>query len=139
MKQTAFSSTDLIKALAIVNAFETSQPFGDYAACVVLNDGAGVSYGINQFTHRSGSLLAVVDTYLKLGGSVGRSVLENAVPLLERREPAVIRSLADDDRLKKALSAASITREMRQAQIEIALERYLKPAVAECARASESR
>src|SRR5262245_45531544 len=97
VKQAIFSTADLLKALAIVNIFETGKPFGDFAACVVLNDGAGVSYGINQFTHRSGSLLAVVEKYFELDGAVGRPIIENALPLLKRREPAVIRSLAADD------------------------------------------
>ncbi len=42
-----FTEIDKLKAVAIVNIFETSRPFGDYAAYAVLNDGAGVSYGIN--------------------------------------------------------------------------------------------
>jgi hypothetical protein len=40
----------LLKALAIVNIFETGKPFGEFAAVAVLNDGAGISYGISQFT-----------------------------------------------------------------------------------------
>ena len=32
-----FTRSEKVKALAIVNVFETSKPFGDYAACVVLN------------------------------------------------------------------------------------------------------
>src|SRR5256885_6130459 len=75
-----FTEKDKLKALAIVNIFETSRAFGDYAACVVLNDGAGVSYGINQFTHRSGSLAAVVETYLNNGGNVGREMLMARMP-----------------------------------------------------------
>lgn len=47
-----YTENDKLKALGIVNIFETSQPFGDYAACVVLNDGAGVSYGIDQLSAR---------------------------------------------------------------------------------------
>ena len=68
----SFSEKDKLKALAIVHIFETSKAFGDYGACVVLNDGAGVSYGINQFTHRSGSLLEVITAYFRNGGTVGR-------------------------------------------------------------------
>jgi hypothetical protein len=51
-----FSERDKLIALAIVHIFETGKAFGDYTAVAVLNDGAGISYGINQFTHRSGSL-----------------------------------------------------------------------------------
>jgi hypothetical protein len=67
-----FSKLDLNLAATIVHIFETGRPFGDYAACVVLDDGAGISYGISQFTHRSGSLGAVVERYIKLGGSCRR-------------------------------------------------------------------
>ena len=134
VKQGRFSAFELLKAMAIVNIFETGKPFGDFAACVVLNDGAGISYGTNQFTHRSGSLADVVERYLELDGTVGRVVFEGALSYLRRSEPAIVRSLARDARLKKALRSAASTREMRLAQVEIAFERYLKPAVDECTR-----
>ena len=117
--------TDLLKALAIVNIFETGKPFGEFAAVAILNDGAGISYGISQFTHRSGSLAAVVERYLELDGAVGRFVLENALPNLRRKEPVVIRAYSKDERVKKALRAAAVTREMRIAQSQIAFEKYL--------------
>ncbi len=127
-----FSDRDKLKALAIVHIFETSRPFGDYAACVVLNDGAGVSYGINQFTHRSGSLLAVVQSYLANGGKVGTSVLEANLPMLRRSTPTAIRSLSENEQLKKALKAAAVTIEMKNAQTHVAFERYLRPAIDIC-------
>ncbi len=125
---------DLLKALAIVNIFETGKPFGEFATIAVLNDGAGISYGISQFTHRSGSLAAVIERYLELDGTVGRHVLENALPNLCRKEPVVIRAYAKDERIKKALRAAAVTREMRVAQLQIVFERYLKAAIGECER-----
>src|SRR5436190_10953063 len=123
MRHYAFSINNLLKALAIVNIFETGKPFGEFAAVAVLNDGAGVSYGISQFTHRSGSLAAVVERYLKLGGKIGRTLFETALPNLKRAEPVVIRAYARDERFKKALRAAAITREMREAQLQIGFER----------------
>ncbi len=63
---------DISKAMAIVSIFETGKPHGNYAALVVLNDGAGISYGIKQFTHRSGSLLQVVEKYLATDATAGR-------------------------------------------------------------------
>ena len=126
--------TDLLKALAIVNIFETGKPFGEFAAVAILNDGAGISYGISQFTHRSGSLAAVVERYLELDGAVGRFVLENALSNLRRKEPVVIRAYSKDERVKKALRAAAVTREMRIAQLQIAFEKYLQPAMDECER-----
>jgi hypothetical protein len=124
---------DLLKALAIVNIFETGKPFGEFAALAVLNDGAGVSFGINQFTHRSGSLAAVVERYLELDGKVGRFILEHALPNLRRSEPVVIRAYSRDERFKKTLRAAAITREMRAAQVQVGFEKYLKPAADACA------
>ncbi len=127
-----FTDTDKRKALAIVHIFETSQQFGDYAACAVLNDGAGVSYGINQFTHRSGSLSAVINLYLRTGGQIGRSAFAKSMPLLRSKSAGSITMLAADTRFKKALEAAAITREMREAQDEIAFQNYLLPAIAAC-------
>ncbi len=91
-----FTEKDKLKALAIVHVFETSNPFGDYAACVVLNDGAGVSYGINQFTHRSGSLAAVVREYLGRGGQIGRDRLIATLPQLGRKTVAAINDVGAD-------------------------------------------
>lgn len=127
-----FTDTDKLKALAIVNVFETSLPFGDYAACALLNDGAGISYGINQFTHRSGSLLEVAVRYLKNGGRIGRGVIEESLPLLKSNSRRSIRSLAVNQRFVMALKAAARTREMRFAQNEIASEKYLLPAIEAC-------
>lgn len=129
-----FSEKDKLKALAIVNIFETSKAFGSYAACVVLNDGAGVSYGIAQFTHRSGSLWEVVERYLNAGGQIGREVLTAAIPLLKRSNVASIETLASDSRFKKALIAAAVTREMKEAQHFVASTRYLRPAIDICTR-----
>ena len=129
-----FSEKDKLKALAIVNIFETSKAFGSYAACVVLNDGAGVSYGIAQFTHRSGSLWEVVERYLNAGGQIGREVLTAAIPLLKRSNVASIETVASDARFKKALIAAAVTREMKEAQHFVASTRYLRPAIDICTR-----
>ena len=118
--------------LAIVSVFETSCPFGDFAAYAVLDDGAGVSYGISQFTHRSGSLWKVLDSYLTGGGVVGRKVFQDALPLLRRTDPAAIDALAASRTFAKALKAAAITREMRTAQILAADGLYFQPALDAC-------
>jgi len=132
VKQPVFAEADLLKAMAIVNIFETGKPFGDFAACVVLNDGAGVSYGISQFTHRSGSLLEVVERYLASESGVGRGQLENALVFLRQTNSSALGTLAANLRFRKALQAAAVTREMREAQLHVAFERYLKPAVEAC-------
>lgn len=128
-----FTEKDKMKALAIVHVFETGKPFGDYAACVVLNDGAGISYGINQFTHRSGSLAAVIKTYLR-GGQVGRELMTSKLSILNDRSAAAIQRLSADLAFQRVLRAAATTEEMRAAQREIAYTRYLRPALEICER-----
>ncbi len=127
-----FTRTDKLKALAIVHVFETSRSYGDFAACTVLNDGAGISYGINQFTHRSGSLAAVIGRYLQNGGKIGTSVIASRMPVLRDASRASILSLSSDTAFKNALRAAAVTREMKIAQIDTANDLYLKPAISIC-------
>ncbi|MGB7069628.1 MAG: chitosanase [Pyrinomonadaceae bacterium] len=127
-----FSKIDKEKAAAIVRIFETGRAKGDHAAVAVLDDGAGISYGIGQFTHRSGSLAAVVEMYLTAGGAVGRDELAAKLPALRKRGEAAIGELAADARFKKILKAAALTSEMRFAQTAVLDERYMKPAVEAC-------
>lgn len=127
-----FTKNDKLKALAIVSVFETSQPFGDYAACVVLDDGAGVSYGICQFTHRSGSLAEVVEPYIQNGGKIGVTIMAGCRSALRDTSAASIERLAANAQFRNALRAAAITREMKAAQNGVATERYLAPAIALC-------
>jgi len=134
VKHRSFTDLDLLKAMAVVSIFETGRPFGRFDQVAVLNDGAGISYGFLQFTHRSGSLAAVVEEYLRLGGDVARGLLTNALPLLRRTEPAIVRNVSLNDHLKKALRDAAATGEMREAQMHVAVECYLKPAIDECER-----
>jgi len=123
---------DISKAAAIVNVFETGKPRGNYAAIAVLNDGAGVSYGIKQFTHRSGSLLQVVERYLATDATTGRETLQARIPILRRPTKLAIDTLAGDERFKEALKEAAKTSGMRAAQDAVATERYMNAAIAEC-------
>jgi len=123
---------DIKKAAAIVNIFETGKPSGNYAALAVLNDGAGISYGIKQFTHRSGSLLQVVEKYLVSVGGVARETIESRLPLLKRSTKLAIDTLAADHEFKQALKLAAKTTDMQAAQDTIATERYMAKALGEC-------
>lgn len=127
-----YSNEDKAKAMAIVNIFETGAPFGNYGSVAVLNDGAGISYGLFQFTHRSGSLRSVVEKYLANGGEMGRGVIGSRVPMLRTRTKAAIESLAGDTAFKKILAAAAFTGEMRAAQHAAADEMYVRPALDAC-------
>lgn len=127
-----FSERAKLTALAIVHVFETSKPFGDYGAVAVLNDGAGVSYGVSQFTHRSGSLRKVINTYLGMGGTVGAAVLRDRGHLLIDTSPNAVTALSNDRQFKDALRFAGETDEMREAQNQIAENFYLLPAIGAC-------
>jgi hypothetical protein len=129
-----FSDRAKLIALAIVHVFETSKPFGDYSAVAVLNDGAGISYGINQFTHKSGSLAAVIERYIELAqyneNQTDLAYLVNFLPSL--RQKVRIDELSKNTVLKSTLRDLGSDPFMRQAQNEIAFERYLRPAIAAC-------
>lgn len=128
----SFTDLDKLKSIAIVNIFETGRPFGNYEAVAVLNDGAGISYGISQFTHRSGALAAVVMRYLELGGQIGRRVLEQNLGILRSASSVAVAIGSQNAQLKAVLRAAAVTREMREAQHHVAYRRFLLPAVAAC-------
>ena len=132
----AFTEKDKLKALAVVNIFETGKSFGDYSAVAVLDDGAGISYGISQFTHKSGALAAVIERYLELGGVVGKRVIGLRSELLKKRTSVAVKALADDEEFKKVLKAAALTSEMQEAQMLVMFERYLKPALDVCSEKS---
>jgi hypothetical protein len=124
----SFSERAKTIALAIVKIFETSKPFGNYSAVAVLNDGAGISYGVSQFTHKSGSLWAVIQRFDFLGGTIPASI--NALTSqFFSATPSNIKKLAANDQVKAALRKLGKDPLMQQAQREIAFERYLKPAI----------
>ncbi len=127
-----FNIQDKRTALAIVRIFETGRAEGDHSACVVLNDGAGISYGAYQFTHRSGSLAEVADAYLATGCPVGASVIASRIGVLRNTGRASLAAAAADARLRRALRAAGVTSEMRSVQFEVAVRRYLQPAIGFC-------
>lgn len=127
-----FSENDRLKAIAIVNIFETGRPFGEYGAIAVLNDGAGISYGINQFTHRSGALAEVVTRYLESGGEIGAKVLRQNLGLLRSSSGVAIAIISQSRQVKAALRAAAVTRQMREAQHDAAYRRFMLPAAAAC-------
>ncbi len=127
-----FSLLAKLTALAIVHIFEASKPFGAFDAYVVLPDGAGVSYGVSQFTHRAGSLAAVIVNYLSAGGSVGADYFKQILPVLKQKGEGAIKQLAADKKFKHFLQLAAETDEMRAAQVDVATEKYLQPAIDAC-------
>lgn len=53
---------------SILSVFETGKTEPDYGALVILDDGAGITYGKHQSTDRSGSLDQIVLRYIDRGG-----------------------------------------------------------------------
>ncbi|MBX3243766.1 MAG: chitosanase [Acidobacteria bacterium] len=135
MKQpeTNFSEKDIRTAAAIVRIFETGSVKGRYSALAVLNDGAGISFGISQFTHRSGSLAKVVEQYLANGGTVEKDVMLLHLNTLRSPSKASIHGLAANKAFRSALKRTAETKEMRLAQEQIAHEMYMQPAIRACA------
>lgn len=131
--ETNFSEKDIRTAAAIVRIFETGLPAGRYSALAVLNDGAGISYGVSQFTHRSGSLQKVVEQYLANGGTVAVNTFRKHLPALRLRTASAIRSLAANAEFRNSLVRAGATDEMRAAQEHVAYEMYMLPALRACA------
>jgi hypothetical protein len=127
-----FTERAKLIALAIVHIFETGKAMGDYSVVAVLDDGAGVSYGINQFTHRSGSLLKVVQRYLNAEAATGIDAMIAVLPLLRDTSPTAIAKVSADKEFKAALRKAGKTPEMQAAQQQVMEDLYLTPAVEAC-------
>lgn len=125
----AFSERAKMVAMAIIKVFETGKPLGDYSAIAVLKDGAGISYGISQFTHKSGSLYAVLARFQELGGALPQVISDN---LANFKNKAYITSTANSTSIKTALKKLGTDPIMRQAQREVAFEKYLKPSIKVC-------
>lgn len=67
-----FRKEQKLKAIGITHIFESipATPFGNAETVVVLDDKAGITYGISQCTHASGNLADCVSHYLEFGSSV---------------------------------------------------------------------
>lgn len=73
----------------IVGVFETGRVGGDPAALAILEDGAGISYGIHQATERSGTLARIIREYQTLGGRYAADIIKAYSP----RDQAVLMDL----------------------------------------------
>lgn len=126
-----FNDRDRAAAKAIVAVFETGRVRGNASAVAVLPDGAGVSYGSHQCTHRAGSLLAVVREAIALGCPDAAALLPYVKPL-SNTSPQSVSRLARDGHFHALLRHAGLTPEMRRAQ-EVVFDRdYLQPALDAC-------
>lgn len=116
---------------AILSVFETGKPEGDYSACVVLDDGAGISYGKHQATDKGGALDAIVLRYIDKGGSRAAEIKPYVERLAKNEtalaDPKALPAWVQD--LISLLHTAGADPAMRQAQDEVFDERYWTPAV----------
>lgn len=126
-----FTTTQRRTVLIIVHIFETSKKFGRPDTIAALKDGAGISYGSNQFTHRSGSLAAVVKRFLN-SDVQGFSELNEYLDALDNHTPGCVKRTSEDTVLKSLLRRAGKTRQMQEAQDYVAFANYLKPALEAC-------
>jgi chitosanase len=128
----SFSSRARAAANAIVSCHETGRPVGNYSALVVLSDGAGISYGTHQATHRAGSLFKICKLYCDLSTSPVSAQLRQFLPLLNNPSPASVNQGAHNETLKSLLRAAGGEQKMRFAQNRVFERNYLDPAALAC-------
>lgn len=127
----AFSERDKQAARVIVSIFETNRKAGNPAALAVLDDGAGISYGMHQATHRSGTLAKVVEQYILLAGKEAGALAAH-LPGLKRIDDDSVAHAATSGGLKVLLKSAGADPVMRQAQLEVFDRDYLNPAIQQC-------
>lgn len=58
----------------IISVFETGKTSGNYGTVTILEDGAGISYGIAQATDKAGTLDTIVMRYIDLGGLFAKAL-----------------------------------------------------------------
>jgi hypothetical protein len=123
----AFTKKEKAAVKALVSCHETGKPVGNYSALVVLNDGAGITYGCHQATHGSGSLYKIVKMYCDISNSETSKALE---PYLAGLKNAAKRfEYAKIAKLKTLLKEAGNEQAMRYAQNEVFDVNYFKPAL----------
>lgn len=126
-----FTDRDKQGARTIVSIFETGKKSGNPGAVAVLKDGAGISYGMHQATHKSGSLLAIVQQYCDSGGQLAEA-LSKFIPQLKLKDQASVDKLAGNAQAKQLLADAGKELLMRRVQEEVFDRLYLSPAIAAC-------
>lgn len=121
----------LAAARVVVSLFETGKKHGNPAALAVLDDGAGLSYGLHQATHRAGSLAKIVQAYAILQ-PLQTAIANDWYKLLINTSAANVTAQADNQKLRNWLKAAAHDPLMLRAQHEVFDREYLQPAMREC-------
>lgn len=126
-----FTERDKQAARVILSIFETGRKEGQPSALAVLDDGAGISYGMHQATHRSGALAKVVERYIELEGKEAGKLIAH-LPGLKRTDLKSVANAASSGKLKTLLVMAGNEPVMRQAQQAVFDRDYLNPAIVQC-------
>jgi hypothetical protein len=127
-----FTARDLAAVRCLVSCFETSKPRGNPSAFAVLNDGAGISYGLHQATHKSGTLAAVVEAYCKMPQSRHAGTLVQYLATFKDKRESIITSAARNPAIQKALIEAAADPWMTAAQHHVFDREYMQPALGDC-------
>jgi chitosanase len=126
-----FTDRDKTAARIIVSIFETGTAAGNYSEVAVLADGAGISYGAHQGTHRSGTLLKIVQRYCELKPEATAAFAEY-LPKLGDDSDKSVAALSRNAKLKSLLRQAGRDPLMRRAQDEVFDSAYMRKAEAVC-------
>lgn len=123
-------------ARVILSIFETSKKRGNASALAVLRDGAGLSYGCHQATHRAGSLGNVLLAYATLQPEQSVTAMRYHKLLKDRSESNVNRQ-SDNHELRSWLKKVGLHDPlMLRAQEQVFNRDYMAPATAEWQRRS---
>jgi chitosanase len=124
----SFTKKQKAAVKALVSCHETGKPIGNYSSVAVLTDGAGISYGIHQATHKSGSLYKIVNLYCQISTSPTAKALAGYLAFL--RNPAKANSPHNrDTKLESLLKSAGAEQAMRYAQDKVFAQNYFEPAM----------
>lgn len=114
-----FTTKQKLIALSICHIFETSKPLGDSTTVAVLNDGAGISYGIPQATHKSGNLADVIERYIASADEVlYEPFLRKWLPTFRKFDKRTVDTTAKNQEVIRILREAGDEPAMRQAQFD---------------------
>lgn len=122
---------DQIKACkAIVSLYETGSLSGKYDLLVVLEDGAGITFGKNQTTENSGGLFLLLKEYADKKGAFVEALSAYMDLLYDGKDSAKKGMLTEDTAFKDLLvKAAQEDPLMRKAQDHYFHKRFFRPAL----------
>jgi len=115
---------------AVLNMIETGEPVGKYDLLVILDDGAGITFGKTQTTENGGGLYILLNKYIELKGKYANNFGQFIPHLYYRGGPSSRKfQLTNNQTFKNTLvMAARNDIIMRRAQDVFFDENYYNPA-----------